>query len=158
MRQVPDTAEGLSLSAEEREVLLAGMGALVQELGEEVREALEGLRKRVEAGFVPREELGALEGVVFHLLETGAVRRTHRGRGEAVLASVYARTPGGAALESEVGKVNRALGALGGRRLVSLSIRARGPGRFSLSLELEGVGLTLELGREGPRVESLSVG
>ncbi|WP_055481209.1 hypothetical protein [Sphaerimonospora mesophila] len=109
-------------------------------------------------GVVPPERMTDLERICVLALETGKARRLGGAETERLLTAVYRRTPGGRELASSVADVNRVLSRLAGRDLQSMRLSWRTPGRYTLSLSVSGIDITLALEPEGPRVQSVQTG
>ncbi len=75
-----------------------------------------------------------------------------------MLIAVLRRMPAGRELAAALERVNEALSSLSGRTLQSVRAGMRVPGRYTLTLEVEGASLTLALGSHGLTVESLTAG
>ena len=116
------------------------------------------LAESAEAGTVPAELAGVLERVCRVALESGKARELGRAEAERTLLAVFRRTPNGARVEAELDALNRALDSVTSRRLRSIRASSRLPGRYVLSLDLEGCSVSIGLGPEGLVVESLAVG
>ena len=74
------------------------------------------------------------------------------------MAAVYRRTPAGRALTGRAREVNQALEALAGRRLRTARVAASAPGSYRLTLEADGVTVTLTIDTAGIEVRSLQAG
>lgn len=142
-----------------REPLLLETAALREALTDvEARAHYDALSRAVAAGEVPDDLASPLERVLEIGLRTGRVRRLHGVHAEAALARVFHGTAKGRALGAAVGEVNTALGALAGQPLERLSVTAKGPGAYALTVETGAATLTLEIGPEGVAVKDVSVG
>ncbi len=149
---------GQSLAPAEAEVLAMLAEAYAAALPEALAAPHRALAEAARAGEVPPDLVEALERVCALALETGKARELGRAEAERILAALFRRTPRGRALAAQVAAVNRALEALSGRRLRSVRAAMRLPGRYTVTLEAEGVGITLAVGPEGVSVESLAAG
>lgn len=109
-------------------------------------------------GSVPADQVADLERVCVLALETGKARQIGKAEAEQLLSAVYRRTPAGQALQAEVADVNRALAQLAGRELQSVRLSWRMPGRYGLSLTVNGFDLLLAIEPEGLRVQTLQAG
>ncbi len=157
----PGAPEGpgpVALAAEEREVVAAlaaaYAGALPGAAGARARALAEAARR----GSVPPELVGVLERVCTVALETGRARELGRAEAERILAAVHRRTPAGRRAARAVEELNRALAPLAGRRIRSVRAAAPAPGRSTISIEVEGIALTLAVGPDGVVVHSLAAG
>jgi len=142
-----------------RETLLLETAALRDALTDgAARASYDALSRAVVAGEVPDDLAAPLDRVLEIGLRTGRVRRLHGVHAEAALARVFHGTAKGRALGTAVGELNTALGALAGQPLQRLSVTAKGPGAYALTVETEAATLTLEIGPEGVAVKDVSVG
>jgi hypothetical protein len=117
----------------------------------------QALREAIAAGEVPdllAERLGAITEV---LLSSGRVRAAHGPGAELALWSMLQKTPRGRALIASVASVNAALKPLEGQPLEFVSVTARGPGAYSLTLKNADVNLVVRFEAAGVRVESVEV-
>lgn len=148
----------VELSADEREIVALVLDAYAAAVPGELGPRYASLASAAREGGVPPEQVGALERVLSLALQTGKARELGRAEAERVLLAVLRRLPSGLALARALDGVNEALSSLAGRRLRSVRASMRLPGRYALTLEVEGVSLTLGLGPEGLGVESLTAG
>lgn len=153
-----EAPEPVELAAEEREIVAAIAGAYAGALPDDLAARVGALADAAREGTVPAELVGVLERVCAVALETGRARELGRAEAERVLAAVSRRTPAGRRAAREVAEVNRALQPLAGRRLRSIRVATRLPGRTTIAIEVEGVGLTLVVGPDGVRIQSLAAG
>ncbi len=148
----------LLLSVDEREVVAMVVRAYAAALTGEAAARLGALASFAAAGTVPGGGLADLERVLRLALETGKGRELGRAEAERVLIAVLRRMPAGRELAAALERVNEALSSLSGRTLQSVRAGMRVPGRYTLTLEVEGASLTLALGSHGLTVESLTAG
>ena len=138
--------------------------ALVTEEARHLAEALSGpqrartlaLAQAARDGAVPADLVDVLEGVVVLALQTGRARRRYLAEGERLLTEVLRRTPRGRDLQEQLAAVYGALRALAGRRLDGVRVEMRTLGHFTLTLQCEGMSLTLAVRADGVQVESVS--
>lgn len=116
------------------------------------------LAAAADEGTVPADQVADLERVCVLALETGKARQLGRAEVEQLLAAVYRRTPGGRALQADAADVNRALAQLAGRELESVRLMWNMPGRYGLSLTVQGISLLLAIEPDGLRVRTLQAG
>lgn len=144
----PDEADAVAAAASGyAAVLPPGPDALYQALAEA---ALEGR--------IPDDLVDAAERVTTVSLQTGRAKRDGQANEEKLLAAVYRRTPAGKALTARAREVNKALETLTGRTVQTARIGALAPGSYSLTLEADGVAVTLAIGTDGLEVRSLQAG
>jgi hypothetical protein len=148
----------LELKVEEREIALAETQAVHAHAGDAVyREELEALIAAVEEGALPDEGAETLGRVLELSLQAGRVRALYGPGGEQAALRLYRRLPAGAAVTRSAAEVSKALGALAGRPLESVTVTAVGPGAFSIGFSAGGAELTVRLDRQGARVASVGV-
>ena len=109
-------------------------------------------------GAVPVDQLADLERVCALALETGKARSIGGAEAERLLTGMYRRTPGGQAMQTEVADLNRALAQLAGRELRAVRLSWKMPGRYGLSLSVDGFDLTLSIEPDGLSVQTLQTG
>lgn len=149
----------MRIDANAQETLLLETAALRDALTDaDAQSNLDELSAAVARGEVPETLAAPLERVLEIGLRTGRVRRLYGPHDEAALARVFHATPKGRALAAALGEVNAALSALSGHPLERLSLQAKGPGAYTLTVETGAATLTLELGAEGVAVKDVSVG
>ena len=119
--------------------------------------AYHALARAAADGVIPDDLIDAAERVTTVSLQTGRARRGQAGD-ESLLAAVYRRTPAGRALTGRAREVNQALEALAGRRLRTARVAASAPGSYRLTLEADGVTVTLTIDTAGIEVRSLQAG
>ena len=147
-----------SLVGEEREVALAEAQSVRAVAGDSrYRDELAFLIAGIEEGEVSVESEETLEQLVELGLQAGRIRALYGPGGEQAALRLYRRLPRGAELGASAREVSKALRALQGRELESVSVQAIGPGAFTLSLTAGGTELTVRLDRQGARLASVGV-
>jgi hypothetical protein len=157
MSELAHVSDSVRVSADEAEVVLAELVAV--EAAATVparREAFAALRQAVEAGSLDEAHVQTLEPVIELALQTGRIRAIHGPGGEQAALRLYRRLPCGAELRRSAQEVTKALVALQGRDLESLSLDAVGPAAFSISVNAGGMALTIRLDRQGARLASVA--
>jgi hypothetical protein len=147
----------MKIRDDEREFLAAELAAVAEQLPPEARRGYDELLAEVSAGEVGEASVGVLERFLEVGLETGRIRKRHGAHAEMAAVRLFQRTPRGAALRDAVAATNEALEALRGARIEELAFSLRGPGALTLTLETDRCRATLQLDRDGPRVQSLEV-
>lgn len=146
----------LTLGGEEAEIVAAEAAAAARVLGEPRRADAPRLAEAA-PGTVPPELLGILSEVAAASLQGGRARRLYRAEGERCLTGVLLRTAAGRELRRGLDDVNAALGTLAGRRLEGVRVAMRRPGSFTVSIDCEGVAITLATTAAAVTVDSLTV-
>jgi hypothetical protein len=149
---------GLTLSPEEADAVAAAASGYAAVLPPDRAEVYHALAEAAEDGVIPDDLVDAAERVAAVSLQTGRARRGGQAGDESLLAAVYRRTPAGQALTGRAREVNKALEALSGRQLRGARVAASAPGSYSLTLEADGVAVTLAIDAAGIEVRSLQAG
>jgi hypothetical protein len=149
---------GLTLSPEEADAVAAAASGYAAVLPPDRAEVYHALAEAAADGVIPDDLVDAAERVAAVSLQTGHARRGGQAGDESLLAAVYRRTPAGQALAGRTREVNQALEALAGRQLRSARVAAAAPGSYSLTLEADGVSVTLAIDAAGIEVRSLQAG
>jgi hypothetical protein len=152
------TGAGLALSSEEADAVAVAASGYAAALPLDRAAPYHALAQAAEEGRIPDDLIDAAERVTAISLQTGLARRDGRAEAERLLTAVYRRTPAGQVLIGRVKEINQALEALAGRQLRTARVAAPTPGSYTLTLEAEGVALTLAIGTAGIEVHSLQAG
>jgi len=107
-------------------------------------------------GAVEGDLVGVLEQVCATALETGQARRIGLAEVETQLTAVYRRTPRGRARLAEVKQINQALAQLRGKELRAARVAWSRPGRYTVTLGVDGFDLTLAVESTGLQISSLT--
>lgn len=150
-------AAGRVLDPESAELAAEEVLALAQALPEAQRGRAAEAAARLRRGELPHDLVDVVESAVALSLQTGRARRRYRAEGERRLTEVLWLTPRGSALRRRLEATNQALGALAGRRLASVRVGARTLGDYTVTLQAEGVAVTLAARADGVEVESVAV-
>jgi hypothetical protein len=156
-RQAGDPTS-IELSGAEAVALAEVVSAYGRVMPPDRRQACESLLTAVESGSVGGTDIALLEQVCTLALETGQARRLGLAETETLLAGVYRRSPAGQARSAEVKDVNEALSHLTDKVLTRVLFAASRPGRYTFTLAVEGVEITLAITAEGLEITSLSTG
>jgi hypothetical protein len=148
----------LELTGPESELVAEEARAVAQSLPDpEARARYGRLAEAAAACHIAGELVPALERLLELGLETGRVGRRYTAEGEQALLRLYQRTPRGTALRQAADEVNRALESLRGQVLRGLAVGVRGPSDYALTVTTDAGRLSVRLGRDGARVESVEV-
>jgi hypothetical protein len=151
-------AAAIPIAEAERELVAEEAAALAGSLRDEAARArYAALASAVAAGEVPEELAADFEGLLELSLGTGRARRLHGADGERQLLRLYRATPRGAGVQQRTDDVNRALSALAGQTLKSLSFTPLGPGAYKLEIATDACQVAVETGRLGVTIDSLGV-
>ncbi len=121
----------------------------------ELQQTYRALQTSASKGEVPAELLEPLGGLLDLGLATGRIRALHGAHHELAAGKLFRRTPQGQALQEAVSQANNGLEALEGHVLEQLSISARGPGHYTLTIRTALCRLVLQLGAGGVEVRSV---
>lgn len=149
---------GLDLNPEEADAVAAAASGYAAALPPDRAAPYHALAEAAADGLIPDDLIDAAERVTAVSLQTGRARREGRAEAERLLAAVYRRTPAGQALTGRAREVNQALETLAGRQLRTARVAAPAPGSYTLTLEADGVGVTLAIDTNGIEVRSLQAG
>lgn len=149
---------GLTLNREEADAVAAAASGYAAVLPPGRAEAYHALAQAAADGVIPDDLVDAAERVAAVSLQTGRARRDGQAGDESLLAAVYRRTPAGQVLTGRTREVNQALDGLTGRQLRGARVAALAPGAYSLTLEADGIALTLAINAAGIEVRSLQAG
>jgi hypothetical protein len=146
----------VTLKDEAQEIALAEVRAVHEHVSDpEYAAQLAFLIGAIEQGEVPESAGDALGRVLELALQAGRIRAVYGPGGEQATLRLYRKLPIGAAVAASADEVSRALGSLAGKELESVSLRAVGPGSYSLSLTAGGAELSVRLDRQGARLASV---
>jgi hypothetical protein len=149
-------AETVMLQGEAREVALAetqSVRAMVG--GGERRERLDELLAAVEEGAVAGDAAEMLESMLELGMQAERIRAHYGPGGEQAALGTLRRLPRGRLRTESAREVTRALQAFSGRTLDSIGIAAVAPGAFTVTLQSEGVDVSIRLDMSGARLVSL---
>ena len=145
----------IELKGEAREVALAeAQTVLAMARDDDARSRFAELVSEIDDGNVEVEEL--LESVLELGLQTGRIRAYYGPGGEQAALSTLRRLPRGRVRSESAREVSQALGTLAGRRLDSVKLAAVAPGAFTLSIEADGLDLSVRLDGSGARLASVA--
>jgi hypothetical protein len=149
----------LALKGEAREVALAE-AQTVQALArdESMRGRLAELVAAVDEGEVGGDSAELLESVLELGLQTGRIRAYYGPGGEQAALTTLRRLPRGRTRSESAREVTEALRTLEGSRLGSVSIAAVAPGAFTLTIDADGVDVSVRLDANGARLTSVGAG
>lgn len=149
--------DGLTLDADEQDLVDQELRSLLPALTGERRERYLALAAAVEDGAVPPELVGHLQSVLELALQTARARKLYRAEGEKVLTGLFRRTPAGRDLSSQLADINGALRGVAGHRLRGARVGMRTLGHFTITLTTDEAKVTLAVRPDGVNVESLEV-
>jgi len=124
----------------------------------EARARFLALQEATATGRVPEACIPALEQLLSLGIETGRFEKVHGRAADTLARGLYGRTPAGRARAEQAAAVSRALGALQGAVLGSLSFASDGPGAHRLTIETDRGEMLVRIDRDGVRIDSVGVG
>jgi hypothetical protein len=149
----------LVLSDRERELLRPEVAAVAAGVNDPaLRDAYAALLAEVEQATVSPDGQGRLEGLLEMGLQTGRFRRQHGAIDAQLLYRLYGRTPHGKALAGELEGVNKAFQALEGHSVDGLTLSAKGPGEYELTVETDNCRIAVSIGGGGVHLSSVEMG
>jgi len=148
----------ITLSEAQAEIVAQEAEHIARSAGSgDVRAIYGRLADAAKSGELPEELAPALGELLTLGLVSGRIRGVHGPHGELEAAGLYRRTPQGKAFHAQFDEVNAMFAALAGQRIRSLSLSARGPGLFTLTVETDEARVTANLFRDGVDVRSVEV-
>jgi hypothetical protein len=155
---MPSTSTGVAVKAEEREVALGEVQAvLAAARDEDYRGKLAALVTSIEAGELDDAGAVELERVLELGLQAGRIRAVYGPGGEQAALRLFRRLPAGAELAESARSVSAALQTLNGRSIESFRIEAIGPGMYRLAVVAGGAEVAVKLDRSGVQLASVGV-
>jgi len=149
----------LTLTGEERELLLAEVETALQEVrSPAVRERYEALREATAAGEVPPGLIPGVQALMGIGLQSGWIRRRHRADGEQVAQGLYERTPAGKSAREQADALTAALAGLRGQRLEQARVAPSGPGTWVLVLETDQGTVRVRFSDSGVGISGVEIG
>jgi hypothetical protein len=149
----------MNLDDLQRDILLSQIDAFLAVAPDAAaRDQYQVLRAAIAELEVPEALSDRLGAIVEVLLSSGRVRDAHGPGAELALWALFQATPRGRLILASVAGVNTALKRLEGQTLEFVSVVARAPGVYSLTLKNAEMQLILRFEPTGVRVESAEVG
>lgn len=146
------------LRGEASEIVLAEVRAVEERATDAAyRAELAAVIEALEAGELPPSAAETLGRLLELSLQAGRIRALYGPGGEQAVLRLYRSLPAGAAAAASAEEVSKALAALSGRSLESVTLRAVGPGAFSLVLVAGGTELSVHLDRHGARLAAVAI-
>jgi hypothetical protein len=147
----------IELKGEAREVALAeAQTVLAMARDDDARARFAGLVSDVDDGSVDGETEELLESVLELGLQAGRIRAYYGPGGEQAALATIRRLPRGRVRSESAREVSQALEALAGKQLGSVKLAAVAPGAFTLSIEADGLDLSVRLDGSGARLASVA--
>jgi hypothetical protein len=151
-----ETADVVRLKGEAREVVLAEAQAVRGMAVEQgMRDRLAGLIAAADDGELDEENAEVAESVLELGLTSGRIRALYGPGGEQAVLKTIRRLPRGRAPDESAREVSSALAALNGRPLDGVRIAAVGPGAYTITVEADGVDVSIRLDGTGARVTTV---
>jgi hypothetical protein len=144
------------VAGEAAEVARAEAQAVMTMVQDEARRArLADLVAAVDEGRVDGADADALAELLELGLQSGRVRAVYGPGGEQAALGLYRRLPRGRELAQTTTELTEALAALEGRTLDRVTVHSLGPGEYGISIATDGRELSLRLGRNGARIQTV---
>jgi hypothetical protein len=151
--------EALKVDRLHRDILASQLDAFVSAAPDAAARApYEALRAALDKLEVPPALVARL-GVIAELaITSGRVREAYGPGAELALWGLFQKTPRGREMAASVASLNAALKPLHGQAVESLSVIARAPGAYALTITTDQCQLVIRFEAAGVRIESLEVG
>lgn len=152
------SANRIKLGEEEQDLLFQEAGYFSGRVQNPVAQAsYRRMQQEAAQGELSEDLLEPLGELLKVGLTNGRIRSVHGAHAEMAATNLFRRTPQGKALHEGVAQVNAALRSLEGRRLESVSVSARGPGLYSLTVATDEARFVLAFTPQGVEVRSVEV-
>lgn len=152
-------AELARLEDEERELLLDELDSFAFSLaGVESKIPYTTLRRNIEEGKVPPENVIYLENILELTLQSGRVRRLQSPQAEKRFLQLFNCTPRGEAVKRAATETNKALASLKGNVLNKVSFTPKIPGAHRILIDTDSCRIDLEINRQGVSVKAVEIG
>ena len=109
----------------------------------------------VDDGEVEGADADALGELLELGLASGRVRAVYGPEGEQAALALFRRLPLGRELSESALELNKALGALEGRMIETISVSSVGPAEYAVTISTEVFEVVLRLGRAGARLATI---
>jgi hypothetical protein len=116
------------------------------------------LRQAVDALTVPPELVGRLGAVAEVLLTSGRVRKLYGPGAELSLWSLFQKTPRGREVATSIEVVNAAFKRLLGQNIQAITVIARSPAAYALTIKTAEVEVVVRFEPAGIRLENVEIG
>jgi hypothetical protein len=147
----------IELKGEAREVALAeAQTVLAMARDDDARARFAELVSGIDDGALDGDAEELLESVLELGLQSGRIRAYYGPGGEQAALSTLRRLPRGRVRSDSAREVSQALEALAGRQLGSVKLAAVAPGAFTLSIEADGLDVSVRLDGSGARLASVA--
>jgi hypothetical protein len=147
----------IELKGEAREVALAeAQTVLAMARDDDARARFAELVSGIDDGGVDGDAEELLESVLELGLQSGRIRAYYGPGGEQAALSTLRRLPRGRVRSDSAREVSQALEALAGRQLGAVKLAAVAPGAFTLSIEADGLDVSVRLDGSGARLASVA--
>lgn len=148
----------ITLTEGQRELVMEEAARFAAQLqNPAARAAYERLSREAQAGQVPPDLVEALGSMLRIGLGSGRIRSLHGAHAEMDATSLYQKTPQGKALAAQFDAVNEMFKALEGQEIRKLTLSARGPGMYTLTVETPEAKVVTSLTEAGVDVRSVEV-
>ena len=142
------------IDPDEQDYLRREVSAFLDRLDDpEARSRFDPLLAAVEAAEIPDDRLDLLGRVLELSLGSGRLRRLYGPHAETSANRLFRRTARGRAIQQTCDEANRALTALQGREVRSISLAPRSPGAFTLSIATDRCRVRLVIDAAGVRCQ-----
>jgi len=148
----------VQLDSDEQDYLRREVSEFLARLGSpEARSCYEPLLAAVEAAEIADDRLDLLGRVLELSLVSGRLRKLYGPHAEMSANRLFRRTSRGRAIQQTCDEANRALTALRGRAVRSISLTPRSPGALTLSVETDRCRVRLVIDAAGVRCQGVEM-
>lgn len=148
----------IELQEDEKEMVGLEAEVFASRAGQDrIRNIFTRIGEQARAGWIEEDLAGPLGGLLEVGLSSGRIRSIYGAHAEMAASRLFRLTPPGRALQDQVRQSNEALKQFAESTLKKLTISARGPGLFTLTLETSLGRTALSLTPAGLEVRSLEV-
>jgi hypothetical protein len=152
-------AEPLTLDRLQRDILVPQLEGFIAALPDaDARAPYLALRQAIETLEVPPALITRLGTVAEVLLSSGRVRHLYGPGAELSLWSLFQKTPRGREAAASIEAANAALRQLVGQPIERISVSARGPATYALTIKTAELQMVVGFDSAGVRLENVEVG
>src|SRR5438105_1183223 len=151
--------EGLRIDRLQRDILMPQLESFLAAAPDaEARAPYLAVRAALDEYEIPPELTERVGAIAEVLLTSGRVRHLYGPGAELSLWSLFQKTPRGRDIARSIESANAALKRVAGQPLESISIIARGPAAYSLTLKTAELQMAVRFEPAGIRLENLELG
>ncbi len=151
--------ESLKLDRLQRDILAPQLESFLAAAPDaEARAPYQALREALDTLEVPPELAGRLGAIAEVLLTSGRVRNFYGPGAELSLWSLFQKTPRGREIAGSIDAANAAFARLTGQAINAISVVARAPAAYSLTIRTGEFQVVVRFDQAGIRLETVEIG